>query len=224
MIPLRALIQRNSFPMITLALIIVNACVFLYQELLPPQAADMFLAHYALVPDHVRLAAFVTSMFLHAGWMHIIGNMWFLWVFGSHIEDAIGSAKYLLFYLICGIAAAFVQFAVNVGSPIPTVGASGAIAGVMGAFLLLYPRARIDTLIFIIIFITRIELPAALMLVYWFVIQLVSGLSSFSRMGMAFEGQSVAWFAHVGGFLAGLALLTLFRGRKRLRPVNYYYR
>ena len=139
------------------------------------------------------------------------------------IEDAIGSAKYLLFYLLCGIVAAFVQFVINFGSPIPTVGASGAIAGVMGAFVLLYPRARIDTLIFIIIFITRVELPAALMLLYWFAFQLFSGLSSFSRMGMD-QGQGVAWFAHVGGFLAGMGLVILFRGRRRPRPVDYYYR
>src|SRR5271165_1711006 len=223
MIPLRALIRRNSFPTVTLALIIINVYVFLYQLVLTPMATEAFVMHYALIPDRIHLSAFVTSMFLHAGWLHIIGNMWFLWVFGSHIEDAIGSGKYLVFYLACGIAAAFTQFVLNIGSPIPTVGASGAIAGVMGAFLLLYPRARIDTLIFIVIFITRIELPAALMLIYWFVIQLFSGLSSFGRMG-ADQGQGVAWFAHVGGFLAGAALLALFRGRKRLRPVDYYYR
>jgi len=223
MIPLRALIRRNSFPLVTLALIIINVYVFLYQLVLTPAATEVFVMDYALIPDRLHLSAFVTSMFLHAGWLHIIGNMWFLWVFGSHIEDAIGSGKYLVFYLACGIAAAFTQFVLNIGSPIPTVGASGAIAGVMGAFLLLYPRARIDTLIFIVIFITRIELPAALMLIYWFVIQLFSGLSSFGRMG-ADQGQGVAWFAHVGGFLAGAALLALFRGRKRLRPVDYYYR
>ncbi len=223
MFPLRALIQRNSFPVVTLALIIINVYVFLYQELLSPQATEAFLVQYALIPDRIHLAAFVTSMFLHAGWMHIIGNMWFLWVFGGLIEDALGSPKYLLFYLLCGIASAFVQFVVNLGSPIPTVGASGAIAGVMGAFVLLYPRARIDTLIFIIIFITRVELPAALMLLYWFALQLFSGLSSFSHMGVE-QGQGVAWFAHVGGFLAGMGLVVLFRGRRRPRPVDYYYR
>jgi membrane associated rhomboid family serine protease len=223
MIPLRALIRRNSFPMVTLALIIINVFVFLYQLVLSPAATEMFVMHYALIPDRIHLSAFVTSMFLHAGWLHIIGNMWFLWVFGSHLEDAIGSGKYLAFYLVCGIVAGLTQYVVNFGSPIPTVGASGAIAGVMGAFLLLYPRARIDTLIFIIIFITRVELPAALMLLYWFAIQLFSGLTAVSRMGVD-QGQGVAWFAHVGGFLAGVGLLALFRGRQRLRPVNYYYR
>jgi membrane associated rhomboid family serine protease len=223
MFPLRALIRRNSFPVVTLALIIINVYVFLYQELLSPQATQAFVMQYALIPDHIHFGAFVTSMFLHAGWMHIIGNMWFLWVFGGLIEDALGSPKYLLFYLLCGIGSAFVQFVINFGSPIPTVGASGAIAGVMGAFVLLYPRARIDTLIFIIIFITRVELPAALMLLYWFALQLISGLSSFSRMGME-QGQGVAWFAHVGGFLAGMGLVILFRGRRRPRPVDYYYR
>ena len=223
MIPLRALIRRNSFPIVTLVLIIVNVCVFLYQLLLTPSATEMFVMRYALVPDRIHLSAFVTSMFLHAGWLHIIGNMWFLWVFGSHLEDAIGSGKYLAFYLVCGVVAAFTQFVVNFGSPIPTVGASGAIAGAMGGFLLLYPRARIDTLIFIIIFITRVELPAALMLIYWFALQFFSGLSSFSRAGLD-QGQGVAWFAHVGGFLAGVGLLALVRGRQRLRPVDYYYR
>src|SRR5271165_121099 len=112
MIPLRARIRRNSFPLVTLALIIINVYVFLYQLVLTPAATEVFVMDYALIPDRLHLSAFVTSMFLHAGWLHIIGNMWFLWVFGSHLEDAIGSGKYLAFYLVCGIVAAFTQYIV----------------------------------------------------------------------------------------------------------------
>jgi membrane associated rhomboid family serine protease len=153
-------------------------------------------------------------MFLHAGWMHIIGNMWFLWVFGSHLENALGSARFLFFYLACGVAAGSLQSILNIGSAIPTVGASGAIAGVMGAFFIIYPRVRVVTLVFIIIFITTIEIPAAFMLLYWFGIQLLSGLwSTASRNGAA---GGVAWFAHVGGFLAGIILVKLLPARRFL--------
>ncbi len=212
MIPLRALLLRNSTPVMTLALIAVNTFCFLYEMAMPPYMRNAFIEHYALVPDHLYLPAFLTSMFLHGGWLHLIGNMWFLWVFGSHIEDAMGSGRFLIFYLISGIASAAVQFAISVGSPVPTVGASGAIAGVMGAFLILYPRVRVVTLIFIVIFITTYDLPAALMLIYWFLLQLLSGLGSLASVSQA---QSIAWFAHVGGFLAGILLVRLFVGSRR---------
>ncbi len=219
MIPLRALIRMNSFPAVTLGLIVLNVLVFLFELTLPPDVHEAFQQRYALIPSRLVLTTFVTSMFLHAGFLHIIGNMWFLWVFGSRIEDAIGRGKFLIFYLLCGIAAAFVHFVVNLGSPIPTVGASGAIAGVMGAFLLMYPRARIDTLIFIVIFVTRVQLPAALLLIYWFGLQLVSGLFSVEQ---TFHQESVAWFAHIGGFLTGMAVVAWFRGPQR--RLDYYYR
>jgi membrane associated rhomboid family serine protease len=154
-------------------------------------------------------------MFLHGGWMHLIGNMWFLWVFGSHIEDVMGAPRFLLFYLICGVTSAVVQLALNLGSPIPTLGASGAIAGIMGAFLVLYPRVRVTTLIFIIFFITTVEIPAAFMLAYWFFLQLLSGLASSRNFS---DSGGVAWFAHVGGFLAGLLLIRLFPNTRR-----YFY-
>ncbi len=212
MIPLRALLLRNSTPVMTLALIVVNTLCFLFEMAQPPYLRNAFIEHYALVPDHLYLPAFVTSMFLHGGWLHLIGNMWFLWVFGSHIEDVMGAGKFLIFYLISGIASAGVQFMTSLGSPIPTIGASGAIAGVMGAFLILYPRVRVLTLIFIVIFVTTYELPAALMLIYWFGLQLLSGLSSLSSVPQA---QNIAWFAHVGGFLAGILLVRLFIGQRR---------
>ncbi len=217
MIPLRALLLRNSTPAITLLLIAVNALIFLYEMSLPMYLRNIFIDHYALVPDRLYLPAFVSSMFLHGGWLHLIGNMWFLWVFGSHIEDAMGSGRFLIFYLISGVASAMVQFATSLGSPVPTIGASGAIAGVMGAFLILYPRVRVVTLIFIFIFVTTYDIPAALMLIYWFALQLLSGLGSLSSVTQA---QNIAWFAHVGGFLAGILLVRLFGST---RPHYRYY-
>ena len=213
MIPLRALLYRRDTPLITLLIIGLNVVAFLYEMALPPYYRDRFITQYALVPDQLHPITFLTSMFLHGGWLHLIGNMWFLWVFGSHIEDAMGPAKFLVFYLVSGIASAIVQFAINLGSPVPTIGASGAIAGVMGAFLVLYPRVRVLTLIFVIIFVTTVEIPAAFMLIYWFAIQLLSGLGSMSSVSQA---QGIAWFAHVGGFLAGILLVKIF-GQSRRR-------
>jgi membrane associated rhomboid family serine protease len=209
MIPLRALIRMNAFPAVTFLLIVANTFCFLFEQTRGPYAQQALLYHYALVPSRIHLISLVTSMFLHGGWMHLIGNMWFLWVFGSRVEDTIGGFKFLTYYLLCGIISALVQLGFNLGSPIPTIGASGAIAGVMGGFMLLYPRARVLTLIFIVIFVTTLELPAVVLLLYWFVIQLLSGLASFGRMAGA---ENVAWFAHVGGFLAGMFFLSLFGG------------
>jgi membrane associated rhomboid family serine protease len=211
MIPLRALLFRKSTPVMTLLIIAVNVFCFLFELAQPDYLQNRFIAHYALVPDRLHIVALLTSMFLHGGWLHLLGNMWFLWVFGSHVEDAMGPFKFLVFYLLCGIVSAVVQLMVSIGSPVPTLGASGAIAGVMGAFLILYPRARVVTLIFIVFFITTFELPAAFMLVYWFAIQLLSGLASFSSFT---DGGGVAWFAHVGGFIAGILLLRVFLGNR----------
>ena len=212
MIPLRALLTRNSTPVMTLTLIAINTLLFLFEMAQPLYLRNAFIDHYALIPDSLRLSTFVTSMFLHGGWLHLIGNMWFLWVFGSHIEDAMGSGRFLLFYLISGVASAIVQFLINIGSPVPTIGASGAIAGVMGAFLILYPRVRVVSLIFLFIFITTYDIPAAFMLLYWFGLQLLSGLSSLASVTQA---QGIAWFAHVGGFLAGILLIRLFAVNRR---------
>ncbi len=211
MIPLRALLFRKSTPAMTLIIIAINVFCFFYEMSLPHYLQNQFILQYALVPDRLHLTTLVTSMFLHGGWLHIIGNMWFLWVFGSHVEDLMGPVKFGIFYLACGVISAVVQLFMTFGSPIPTLGASGAIAGVMGAFLLLYPRARVVTLIFIIIFITTVELPAAIMLVYWFAIQLLSGLTSFGNINST---GGVAWFAHVGGFLAGILLLKIFQTKR----------
>src|SRR5215217_7692592 len=146
----------------------------------------------------------LTSMFLHGGWFHLIGNMWFLWVFGNNVEDSMGHFRYLFFYLLCGIAAAASQTLVNPASAIPMVGASGAISGVMGAYVVLYPRVRVHMLVILGIFITRIVVPAYLMLGYWFLLQLVGG-------GLASGEGGVAFWAHAGGFVAGAALISVFR-------------
>jgi membrane associated rhomboid family serine protease len=146
----------------------------------------------------------LTSMFLHGGWLHLIGNMWFLWVFGNNVEDSMGHARYLAFYLLCGLAAAAAQTFVSPGSILPMVGASGAISGVMGAYVILYPRVRVHMLVFLFIFVTRIVVPAYLMLGYWFLLQLLGGSAGQGEGGVAF-------WAHVGGFLAGAALIQAFK-------------
>ncbi|HXE11106.1 MAG TPA: rhomboid family intramembrane serine protease [Bryobacteraceae bacterium] len=221
MIPLRALIRMNSFPAVTLGIIVINTLCFLFERILDPYALQTLIFHYGLVPAHLHLSSLVTSMFLHGGWMHLIGNMWFLWVFGSRVEDTLGGFRYGAYYLICGVAAALVNIAASPSSPIPTIGASGAIAGIMGGFMLLYPRARIVTLVILVVFVTTLELPALIMLLYWFLIQLFSGLSSFGRLAVA-GASNVAWFAHVGGFLAGMLFIALFGGASRRS--NYLYR
>jgi rhomboid family protein len=146
----------------------------------------------------------VTSMFLHGGWFHLLGNMWFLWVFGNNVEDSMGRVRYLIFYILSGLAAAAAQTLANPSSPIPMVGASGAISGVMGAYIVLYPRVRVHMLVFLAIFITRIVVPAYLMLGYWFLIQLIGG-------GLSGEEGGVAFWAHAGGFIAGAILIQFFR-------------
>ncbi|HYF39948.1 MAG TPA: rhomboid family intramembrane serine protease [Gemmatimonadales bacterium] len=146
----------------------------------------------------------LSSMFLHGGWFHLIGNMWFLWVFGNNVEDSMGHFRYFFFYIICGLGAAAAQTLVNPASAIPMVGASGAISGVMGAYVVLYPRVRVHVLVILIIFITRIVVPAYLMLGYWFLLQLVGG-------GLSSEEGGVAFWAHAGGFVAGAALIAYFR-------------
>ncbi len=146
----------------------------------------------------------LTSMFLHGGWFHLIGNMWFLWLFGNNVEDSMGHVRYLAFYLLSGFAAAAVQTYMNPSSVIPMVGASGAISGIMGAYIVLYPRVRVHMLVVLVIFVTRIVVPAYLMLGYWFLLQLLGG-------SMASEGGGVAFWAHTGGFLAGALLISAFK-------------
>jgi membrane associated rhomboid family serine protease len=213
MIPLRSSERTYTTPVVNLVIILVNVLVFLFELTLPGWDQNRFIALYGIVPDRLHYSTIITSMFIHGGWLHIIGNMWFLWIFGRGIEDILGHAKYLFFYFACGIAAGLVHVLLNSSSPIPTVGASGAIAGVMGAYLIKFPRAHIVTLIPIIVFITTVDIPAAFLLLYWFAMQFFSGVGS---VGYSTSSSGdVAWFAHVGGFLAGMGLILLFPSRPR---------
>jgi membrane associated rhomboid family serine protease len=153
----------------------------------------------------------LTSMFLHGGWFHIIGNMWFLWVFGDNVEDAMGPLRFVVFYVLCGLGAVASQVLITPTSPVPMVGASGAIGGVMGAYALLYPRVPVHLLVFLGFYVDRIAVPAFMMLGYWFLLQILGAIPSLGG-----EGGGVAFFAHVGGFLTGIALVTVFRQRERV--------
>ncbi len=226
MIPLRDNVPRSSWPLITVALIVVNCLVFFREVSLFPRQRDTMIRQYSLVP--ARTAAFFqgrttnpapailplfTSMFLHGGWLHLIGNMWFLWIFGDNVEDRVGHLRFFYLYLLSGLAGALAELIFSLDSPLPMLGASGAIAGVMGAYLITFPRARILTLVPIFFFLTTIEVPAYLMLIYWLVLQFFSGAASIGAGGQG----GVAWFAHVGGFLAGVPLMLLLRRPRRAR-------
>ncbi|HUJ20794.1 MAG TPA: rhomboid family intramembrane serine protease [Bryobacteraceae bacterium] len=213
MFPLRDTQPSYSRPIVTILIIVLNAVVFLYEITLDPFSRNSFIQVYGLVPRHFHFSAVLTSMFLHGGWMHIIGNMWFLWIFGDNIEDVLGHGKYLAFYLLCGLAAGMTQVFFSFGSRVPMVGASGAIAGVMGAYLVKFPHSRIVTLVFIFLFVTTIEVPAVLMLLYWFFIQFFSGVGSLEYSQVSQGG--TAFFAHVGGFIAGMILVNLMGTRPK---------
>ena len=212
MFPLRDTQPSYSKPVVTVLLIVVNVLVFLFQVSLDPYSRNEFIAVHGLVPDHFSFLTLLTSMFLHGGWMHVLGNMWFLWIFGDNIEDILGHEKYLLFYLLCGTAAAVTQTFFSGDSRVPMVGASGAIAGVMGAYMVKFPHSRIVTLIFFI-FITFIDVPAWLMLIYWFAVQFFSGIGSIGYSTASQGG--TAFFAHIGGFLAGIVLINLLGTKQR---------
>lgn len=217
MIPLRDINPRRRFPLVTLTLVLLNVAVFVYELLLPSESAlDSLAFAWGLVPyqltqlDPRAFLSIFTSMFIHGGFMHLLGNMLYLWIFGDNIESALGSLRFLVFYLLCGVGAAAGQVLVDPLSRIPMVGASGAISGVMGAYLLLYPRAEVETLLFLGYFVRLVRMPALVVLGMWILLQLFSGLAA---LGMDASG-GVAWFAHIGGFIAGLVLVVLLR-RKR---------
>ena len=225
MFPIRDTIPGQRRPVITFGLISVCSAVFLLEKALGPNGMDQFMLLGGLVPAYftsphganlashpLRLSPFLTYMFLHGGWWHLLGNMWFLWLFGDNVEDRLGRPRFLLFYLSCGIAAALAQFALTPGSSAPLVGASGAISGVMGAYFLLYPGARIVTLIPVFIFIQLVEVPAFVFLGIWFLLQFFSGTAEIASSSS--NGGGIAFWAHVGGFLAGMALLRAFTPRR----------
>ncbi|HET8550420.1 MAG TPA: rhomboid family intramembrane serine protease [Bryobacteraceae bacterium] len=215
MIPLRDTQPSHSTPVVTATIIAVNVLVFLYQFWLDQYSGNAFIATYGLIPDRLSTADLVTSMFLHGGWMHLIGNMWFLWIYGDNVEDVLGHGRFLLFYVLCGMAAAVTHVMMNPYSRIPTVGASGAIAGVMGAYIMKFPHSRILTLVPIFVFFTTMELPALVILAYWFLLQVFSGLGSIGYSNVSRGG--VAWWAHAGGFLAGMILIQVLGTRERFR-------
>ncbi|MBI4311167.1 MAG: rhomboid family intramembrane serine protease [Chloroflexi bacterium] len=231
-------LRTGKRPYVNVAIIVVNAVVFLYEITLGDMAT--FFYTYGLIPQELtsghtfttlltqggRLdittpfptwATLFTSMFIHGSWMHFIGNMVYLWVFGDNIEGRIGHIPYLLFYVVAGVVAAFTQVAIAPASQVPTVGASGAIAGVLGAYLVLYPRSRVNTLFFAI-FITVIQIPAALLLGVWILMQFVSGLGS---LGVSSQSGGVAYWAHIGGFALGAAVFWVYRMLPRKRPPPY---
>jgi rhomboid family protein len=214
MIPLRSSEPHYTPARVTLVIILVNVLVFIYELSLPGYRLNRFIELHGIVPDRLHVASIFTSMFIHGGFLHIAGNMWFLWIFGRGVEDLLGHAKFLLFYFVCGVVAAIAQVLVSPFSTVPTIGASGAIAGVMGAYLVKYPRARIVTLVIIIVFITTVDIPAAFLLLYWFAIQFFSGVGSIYSQA---SNSDVAFFAHVGGFLAGMGLILLLPTKPRYR-------
>ena len=236
MFPLYDENPSNSVPYATYAIIAINVFVwFAVQGYGADPALAESLCRYALIPGDLlsnvapgtaipvsatlacqldgssEVKTLLSSMFMHGGWFHIIGNMWFLYVFGDNVEDAMGSLRFVVFYVLCGLAAAGAQIATDPGSTVPMVGASGAIGGVMGAYAFLYPKTRVHTLIFLGFFVTTFAVPAVYMLGYWFVIQIVQGIPAIGR-----TGGGTAFWAHIGGFAAGLALIFLFRDRSRV--------
>jgi membrane associated rhomboid family serine protease len=227
MLPIRDDQPRYSTPWVTYFLIGLNLLIFFFEFALDPRSLEILIRQFGVVPSHLAMflsgspkyplvavvLPFFTSMFLHGSWMHVIGNMWFLYIFGDNVEDYLGHFKYLVFYLLTGLIARTTQVAVNVQSTAPTVGASGAIAGVLGAYFILYPRARVLTWFFVFV----LWVPAWIILGYWFALQFLNGTATL----LAFQGQSiggVAFWAHVGGFVSGALLVKVFGERGMRYP------
>ena len=200
---------RVLVPYVTYGILGINILVFIGQILLSisdPDLGTAIIYTFGFVPAKFSIITIITSMFIHGGLAHIIGNMWFLWLFGDNVESVLGHLKYFLFYMVCGIGAALGQFLISTSSQVPMVGASGAIAGILGAYMIQFPKARVHVLV-ILIFITTIAVPAQIVLGLWFLMQLTGGLGT---LGMDTTG-GVAWFAHVGGFISGVGLLRRFQ-------------
>ncbi len=231
MIPLRDTTKSNTFPFINITLITLNILIFFHEQSLGDHLNEL-IYQYGLIPAEQfsrsgasltdRLFPFVSYMFLHGGWMHIIGNMLFLYIFGHNIEDRMGHFKYLLFYLSTGFIAAFFQIAMNISSQIPMIGASGAISGVLGAYLLFFPMSKILTLVPIFIFIRLMRIPAVVFILFWFGLQLLFGIGSLSASQ---SSGGVAFWAHIGGFIGGIILAKSFqkKGYKLLSSIKTKY-
>lgn len=216
--PLKDENPTRTFPYITIVLIAINCLVFFFQLLLGDYGSMMLVHMYGVVPYEIThgvdvqprvflgpYIALLTSLFLHGGVFHLLGNMWFLWIFGNNIEDVTGHFRFVVFYLLGGVAASLLQILVNTESTVPVIGASGAVSAVLGAYILKFPRARVRTLLFIFIFITLINVPAVAFIGIWFFLQLISSLGA--------GASNVAWYAHIGGFIFGLATILLFQKR-----------
>lgn len=226
MLPLGDKNPTQRFAFINLGLITANIVLFIYQSFYTPLGASAFIQRFGFVPqlladvNHMPLAdagwvpiTLLTGIFLHGGWFHLGSNMLFLWIFGDNVEDRLGHGRYLLFYLLCGLLASLAHFCVHPASNLPTIGASGAVAGVLGAYLILFPRARIRTLVVVIIFIQIIHLPAWFLITVWIITQI---LSAYTELAGA-QAAGVAWFAHIGGFVAGILLLITLKPDPKLR-------
>jgi membrane associated rhomboid family serine protease len=233
MLPLRDSVRSDSYPVVTKAIILLNVAVFVWELALgrhlpqafvqlaviparythPGEAAEVFGAFSGV---GAAVLPFFTSMFLHGGWMHLIGNMWTLWIFGDNVEDRLGKLRFIAFYVGSGLVAAVAHVLTNSHSGVPTLGASGAIAGVMGAYFRFFPKARVETLIPPFFFGPTFELPAVVFLGWWFLLQFFNGTASLASPGKAYGG--IAWWAHVGGFVFGLGIALLVRAKHRRSP------
>jgi membrane associated rhomboid family serine protease len=230
-IPVLDSVKTRRTPYVNVAIIAVNVAVFVYELALPTDDLNAFFRDWGVVPHDIDLwandpsgleepATFITSAFIHGGWLHLAANMLFLWVFGDNIEDSLGHVPYLLFYLLCGAGAAALQVAVDTSSTVPVIGASGAIAGVLGAYLVLYPRATVAVLVPFFFFIP-FPMPAFLLLIIWFVLQLFTGIAS---IGTSEVSEGVAVWAHVGGFTTGFVIVLLLRPLIPRRPYRHLRR
>jgi rhomboid family protein len=213
MIPLRDVIPSRTTPYITVTIIILNALAWFYELALPRDVLPLFLQFYGVVPADFSAMTLVSSMFLHGSWSHVIGNMWYLWIFGDNVEDRVGHGRFIVFYLSCGIAAGLGQIAMDPSSTLPTIGASGAIAGVMGAYFVLYPNSRVLTLVFVFFFYEIFELPAIVLLGFWFLIQLFSA-GAIAVTASSHGSGGVAFVAHVAGFIFGMIAVFVFKKRQ----------
>lgn len=218
MFPLYDTVRSRTFPFINLTLILANVLAFLYELQLGADVLKDFIFTWGLIPANVfsdpqtTWTTFFSSMFLHGGWFHIINNMWVLFIFGDNVEAGMGKIRYLIFYLLSGVAAGLLQLYILPSSTVPMIGASGAVAGVLGAYLILFPRSRIASLVPILFIFTIVEIPALLFLLFWFVSQLYSGLGAIQGGGES----GIAWWAHIGGFLFGALMVSFFAVRRRI--------
>ena len=222
MIPFRDVIPSRTTPFVTISIIALNAAAFLYELSLPGREQAVFIQSFGVVPATFHVASLVTSMFLHGGWLHLLGNMLYLWIFGDNVEDRVGHGRYLVFYMMCGVVAALAQILTNPESTIPMVGASGAIAGVMGAYIVMFPHSRVLTLIPLFIVWKVIEIPAIFFLGFWFLMQLLSGVGSLGPTSARGVG-GIAFWAHVAGFAVGAGTIVFFR-RPEPHRVDWWHR